>query len=338
MIWSVSSGKQFEKCARQWYYKNIAAHALVKNDPDRRAITILSKVKSVDAWRGTIVDNIISKRLTYAINKKFTIKKDYFITEALKEFQNQLKFAKSKKYWDDGFVFSEEEDFAALYPYEFNIGLSEIEIQRLETDIIQAISQLLDDKELIEYLQSSSLLISQRALTYKFNKFTVRGFPDLIAFFSDRPPHIFDWKVHTFGTKAYDHQLIAYAYALYKTIQVKPHNDFPLNLSKYSINEYRLTEYQLLQKESPKRDYEVTDESINNLTKYISSSILSIYMSGGCEKYEELQPEMFETTYYPENCTTCPFKLICKHQEDEIRSRCVSDTKSGTTFSQLSLM
>lgn len=338
MIWSVSSGKQFERCRRQWYYRNIVADAKVKKDPYRREVTILSKVKSIDALRGNVVDDVISRKLVYGIKNKFSLKKDYYIKEALKEFENQLAFAKSKKYRVDGFNFSDDDEFAALLPFEFDEEIADSEISRAKNDIINAITLLLEQKELIEYLKSASTLVSQRSLTFKFNRFTVRGVPDLILFFENAAPHILDWKVHTFGVKAYDEQLVTYAIALDSVLQLKAHKDFPENAKDFRTTDFRLTEWQLLQPASPKRDYEITEESIENTTNKISSSILSIYMNSGHLKHDQLKPEMFSTTFYPNNCPSCPFKKICKQHEDEIRNRRIPDLEPKRSYVQLPLM
>ena len=90
MIWSVSGSKQIVRCQRQWYYKNIVGKICVKNDPFRREVALLSKVKSIDAWRGTIVDHIISSKIIYGITQRFALKKSYYLSEALKEFNAQL--------------------------------------------------------------------------------------------------------------------------------------------------------------------------------------------------------------------------------------------------------
>lgn len=338
MIWSVSSGKQYERCPRQWYYKNIVANARVKNDSFRREVTILSKLKSVEAWRGTLVDQVISRRLVYGIKNGYSLKKDYYISEALKEFDQQLQFAKAKKYRVEGFKFSDDDDFAALFAVEFDQELTNEILDRAKDDIVKSISQVLGNSELVKLLGRAKALITQRPLAYKFNKFTVRAVPDLIAFFDDRPVHIIDWKVHTFGTKAYDDQLQSYAIALDRVIQQKPHSDFPTDLSKFSLYEVRLMEFQLLQPKTPVREYEVTEETVIQSERKISSSILSIYQNGGFKSYEELEPEMFNTTQYPDNCLSCPFKKICKQHEYEIRNRHVPDLEPKRTYVQLPLI
>src|SRR5690606_16934496 len=112
------------------------------------------------------------------------------------------------------------------------------------------------------YLKSAKLLVSQRSLHYQFSGLPVSSKPDLIIFFGDHPPHIVDWKVHTYGIHTYDEQLISYAVALFKVAATKPHVDFPTNLTSHKIFDYKLTEYQLLHPERIRRDYEITLDSL----------------------------------------------------------------------------
>ena len=246
MIWSISGYKQFKKCPRQWYYRNIVADAKVKKDEYRKEMTILSKLQTIDAWRGSIVDEVISRLLISAINKKYPIDKKYYLSEAAKMFEEQFEYGTFQKYREPESKLSGDKNFAAFLKSDFGDQILNEEIAKAKKDINIALNNLLDDVEFINYLQSASHLVSQRTLTYPFNRFNVRAIPDLIAFFNDSPPHIFDWKVNTYGTNTYDEQLISYAVALYKVAHSKPHVDFPLNIKDYKIYDYKITEYQLL--------------------------------------------------------------------------------------------
>lgn len=321
MIWSISGYKQFNKCQRRWYFSNIVADGRVKNDAYRKEVTILSRLQTIDAWRGSIVDEIISRLLVNAINTKRPIKKDYFLNEAMAAYESQLEYAIFQTYREPGRRIADDKNFASLLNLEFGIELKDSELVKAKQDINDALTNLLDNVEFIDYLKSAKHLVSQRTLLYPFDRFNVRAIPDLIAFFQNEPPHIFDWKVHTYGTNTYEEQLLSYAIALYKVAHSKPHVDFPLNLSDYKIYDYRLTEYQLLHPERIKRDYEIDKESIEDLSAKISGSIIEMYMTGCDKKYSESTAENFSTTMFIENCHNCPFKKVCKQSTDEIRNK-----------------
>lgn len=318
---SVTGYKQFVQCERLWFYKNIVADSRVKNDLFRREVTLLSKLQTLQAWRGTIVDNILSKYLVLAINNKYPVKKDYFIEQALAMFDVQLEYAVSKNYRKPDAVLTNNPEFNAFFECEFGEGVSEGEISQAKDDIITALTNILDDKDFIDYLKTAKYVISQRPLIYNFDRFSVKAIPDFIAFFDDSPPHIFDWKVHTYGTASYDEQLIAYAVALYKVSIIKPHADFPANISKWKIQDYKLTEYQLLHKDRVKRDYDVTDDKIEAFGENMSSAIIRMHIAGANKKYSQLSPDNFSTTEYIEHCQRCPFQKICKTNSYETASK-----------------
>jgi hypothetical protein len=313
MNWSITGQKQFNICQRQWYYGNIVADARVKKDAYRRELTILSKLQTIEAWRGSLVDDVISRLLVNAINNGYPIKKDYFLKEAYRLFDLQMAYALDKKYRLDGARLSnDQEDFAALFECELGNGVTVDQFEMAKSDVTNAISNLVDEREFIEYLKSAGHLASQRPLIYSFDRFSVLAKPDLIAFFQDSPPHIFDWKVHTFGMNTYDEQLISYALALYKVAQTKPHTDFPENLSKYSIYDYRLTEYQLLHPDRIRRDYQVTGDRIEELGSEMASGLIEMYVTGCFKNYKHAEERNFSTTVLVEQCPKCPFQRICK--------------------------
>ena len=309
--------KLFQRCELQWYFKNIVADGRVKNDSFRREVTLLAKLDSIEAWRGKIVDDVVSRLLVNAINRKFPVDRAYLLKEADQLFDSQLEYAAFQKYREPGRKFSQDRDFAALAIYEFGMNCGQDILQSARGDIHSAINNLLNDTEFIEYLQSAKLLASQRSLHYQFSGLSVSSKPDLIVFFDDKPPHIVDWKVHTYGIHTYDEQLMAYAVALYKVATTKPHSDFPGNIDSYQIYDYKLTEYQLLHPDHIRRDYEVTKERLEDLNDKMSKGVIEMYMKGCYKKFGDVNPENFETTRFIENCHNCSFKKICKSKEYE---------------------
>jgi hypothetical protein len=309
--------KLFQRCELQWYFKNIVADGRVKNDAFRREVTILSKLDSIEAWRGKIVDDVVSRLLVNAINKKIPVDKAYLLKEADQLFDSQLEYAAFQKYREPDRKYLQDKDFAALINFEFGLNCSEASLNSARKDIHNALSNLLDDTEFITYLQSAKLLASQRSLHYQFSGLPVSAKPDLIVFFDNQPPHIIDWKVHTYGIHTYDEQLISYAVALYKVAAIKPQIDFPTNLGNYEIFDYKLTEYQLLHPDRIRREYVVTKDRLEALSDKMSKGIIEMYMKGCHKKYRDANLENFETTYYIENCHNCSFKKICKSKDYE---------------------
>lgn len=68
MRWSYSASRSFRQCQRQWFFKNVVASARAK-DPVRKRAYLLSKLQSVSAWRGRIVDDVISNLIIPQLNR-----------------------------------------------------------------------------------------------------------------------------------------------------------------------------------------------------------------------------------------------------------------------------
>lgn len=309
MNWSYSGYRQFLKCNRQWYYKSIVSHGTVK-DSHRREVTILSKLKTLDAWRGDIVDEVISQVAIGKIRKREGLYEDNLIWVANRKFEEKLDFARSKKYREPNTAFSDYDQMSAIIDFDNGEGIQESELKRVRNDIHEALRNFVNQEGLIEYLRTATQWLTQRTLSLPFSKFRVIGRPDLVLFFKDEPPHIFDWKVHTFATKTYQDQLLVYAFSL---SQVKPHKDFPLNMADYNVLDYRLTEFQLLTNEI--RDYEITEEDLLSTKNEIATGLLRMYRLGANRKFSDCTPEDFPTTTDPSACGNCSFKPICKPQQ-----------------------
>lgn len=307
MIWSYSGHNQFKRCQRQWFFKNLMANALALKDAERREAYILSTLQSIYAWRGTITDDVITNYLIPKISNG-----NYF------DFDNTLKFAKdlcrkrydfavAKRYREKNITKSSAGNaYCALHPIDYGIPIGNREFTKAFEEIEESLSNFLNNASLIDYLKSAKMLVAQRALTFNIGGTTIRGVPDLIAFFEKEPPHIFDWKVHVFATKMFHEQLLIYALALERG---NNHSDFPLNMNMDSAKDIKISEYQLLK--NTLRDYSITDEFLDDIEELISESIMEMSIIGANNKYQETNIEDFAPAQYPETCQSCSFKKIC---------------------------
>lgn len=319
MIWSFTGYRQFQKCTRQWYYSNIVAHTAA-TDPFRKEVTILSKLRTLDAWRGDIVDYIISRVIISKIRNGADLSEDRLLWVADKVFDQQLSDATKKTYRMDGVVLSDFEKVPAIIDLDFDRSIHESEISRARQDVHTALKNFLSNHELIEHLREARQLITQRRFLLPFQRFRIKGTPDLIAIYDDEPPHIYDWKVHTFATKSYDDQLMCYAVLLNNT---KQHKDFPATLKGYSIFDYRLTEFQLLLNEF--RDYSMSQVDVDFTISTISNELLYMYRAGANSSYQDTTASDFPMTQDVSHCASCPFTRICKQHENGIRNKHLSN-------------
>lgn len=312
MIWSFSASKQFSRCQRRWYLKNHVASSHAKKEPIRKEAYLLSKLDSVFAWRGKVVDKVIEKYILRPLHFGDTLNKQHVLKQARTSFDRQLAFAKANRLREPGMTVSKfRDDFAALQDVEYEGEVSKELIARAWDDVETALLNLLGMDELVERLRTASALIPQRPLVFALTGFnskriTIRAVPDLIAFFDNRPALLVDWKVHFFGRVDYRLQLACYALAL---TRCKPHKDFPASLSGYDPTDIDLLEVQLLTKQQ--RSYALTQDDIYELETYVAETTALMELAVNTPAGKTLTPLDLPVTRYPETCANCSFRKIC---------------------------
>jgi hypothetical protein len=222
VIWSFSNSRAFERCQRNWFYDNIYGNGVAK-DKNRHEIYLLSKLQTINAWRGSIVDKAVETSLVPALRSGQSGSPRECIARARQLFDAQRAFALRHGLRDDGLKPSKAGDeFAAFLAVERGEEISDEEFTTAWGEIEQALSNLFGMTELLNDLRQAELLMTQRALQFKQGDVTVKAVPDLVAFYRSRPPLIVDWKVHFFGARDYWLQLVTYALARLCTIIQPP--------------------------------------------------------------------------------------------------------------------
>jgi PD-(D/E)XK nuclease superfamily len=306
MIWSFSDSRTFAKCQRRWYYEALLAYWTQK-DPRRWEAYLLSKLQSVSAWRGQVVDSAITTTLVPALNRGQAPSLKQCLGRARQLFDTQRAFAMQHRLREAGMVPSKHKEvFAAFLPLEYGQPVGEPELQQAWAEVEQAITNLFGMDALLEQLRASSLCVAQRALTFEHTGVSVRAVPDLVAFYADGPPLIVDWKVHAFGTKDYWLQLVTYALAL---TRCTVHRDFARVFQGCEPTEIRLAEVQLLTNRV--RDHSLDAEDVGEVEDMIADSASRMSLALDGRKLAELRPTDFPVTTWPENCQSCPFRKPC---------------------------
>lgn len=307
MIWSFSDSRTFARCQRQWYFGEVVANAIAKKHPTRREAYLLSKLQTVSAWRGQIVDATIGAVLVPALNKRRMPSLDECLRHAIRLFDTQLAFARRHGLRDAEMKPAQAgEEFAAFFEVEYGSGVPEADIARARNEIEQALTNLFGMTDLMSDLRRARYTVAQRPLQFRHDGQPVKAVPDLISFFHDEPPLIVDWKVHFFGVKDYRLQLATYAIAL---TRCNAHKDFPASAKPSEPTDVRLVEAQLLTGQL--RRYPLTGEDVNEVEDHISASAEQMALALDGRKFGDLGPEDFPVTIFPETCQGCRFRSLC---------------------------
>ena len=312
MIWSVSESRTFKRCQKQWYYKNVLGNAIAK-DPARRTAYLLSKLQSISAWRGQVVDTVISRIIIPRLQAFQPCTLQDAKRAALQLFERQLAFARTHPLNMPNFSPTKSgDDCLLLHCMEYTGSIPEKELAEARTDIETSLDNLFKMSDLLGRLRRARLLVPQRALCFPHTDVTVRAVPDLIAFYEDAAPLIVDWKVHSFGHREAWLQLGIYSLAL---TRCKPHRDFPSSLARWQMTDVLLNEVQLLTARI--REYRLTEEEAIRAENYIAESVTHITLSMDGVAKSGLRATDFPTTISPDTCQRCCFRRICWEEADD---------------------
>jgi hypothetical protein len=306
MFWSISESRTFRRCQRQWYFKNLLASATAK-DETRREAYLLSKLQTVSAWRGNLVDKVVSDLVIPALRFGRAVSLGEAVRHARTLYDTQLAFARRHPLRDAGLRPAQlEGEFAAFYAVEYKEALPEEELSHAWQEVEAALGNLFGMAELFSELRAAALLAPQRALSFPHSGMTVRAVPDVVAFYRGRPPLIVDWKVHAFGHREAWLQLATYAVAL---TRCAPHKDFPPDHGRWRAKDVRLAEAQLLTNRL--RRYELAEEDEGEVDAYVAESVTQMLLATGGKKGKDLTPEELPAAASPDACRRCPFRKLC---------------------------
>ncbi len=306
MIWSFSEQRIFKKCPRQWFYKAVFADALAK-DPARHEAYLLSKLLTVSAWRGMIVDSTIQDFIVPELNKGRRPTLGEASKYARRLFDRQLAFARSQRMREPGMTLkSAGDDMAAFFKLEYGEPIDESEYETAWRDVRDALRSLYRLDDVRQLVREGCKRIAQRVLMFDHCGAHVRAIPDLIVFYTDRPPLILDWKVHTFGIHDSADQLTTYALAL---TRANPHKDFVRPPGGWRATDVDLLEVQLLR--GLVRRHRVEESDADATSERIAEGIVALQFACDGKRPSEMRAEDFPTAWNPRTCQSCRFRKLC---------------------------
>lgn len=316
--WSVSAAKSFEKCNRQWYFHYVMAHHNAK-DKNRKEAYILSKLQGIYAWRGSLVDFVVSQYFLPLLLNPPSI--EQLLNKAKTLFEEQWSVGVTHLIRKDGYSKLPKEKKIAFYAMEYGLPISNEEKEKAWKDIEQSLNNLVAMKDVILLCKSAKQIVVQPFLVFEYQKIMVRCIPDVILLFEDKNPTIIDWKVNIFDTSDHRVQLSAYAFALTKC-DWKTY--FPRFNAVSNPTEIQLLETQLLL--GQKREYFLDEADIQDIESMIYRSGTSMLLALRDENsHEEMMPFDFTVTSNPNLCQKCNFRSLCwKEKEKWVEPRQMS--------------
>ena len=298
MKWSFSQNYTFNKCQRQWFYRYVFASSTAK-DPMRNEAKRLSKLTNLKAWRGKIVDAVISNDIIPSIGHGESLDLESAQQIAWKIFQEQQILGTQAKSVKSG-------DFSGFLEVEYGKPLMPEQFDETWKEIQLALTNFFGNSIVWDALNLAHSRKTQRIIPFSCNEVNLTAIPDVLCFYQNRAPLIIDWKVQSNPIGNYWMQLALYSLAL---TRCRPHSDWPFLPPKLSPSDIGLAEVQLLT--SVVRRHVVAQDEIEELEEMIASSVTDILLVTGGRKPKELRAEEFPSARSPSTCSYCPFKKLC---------------------------
>lgn len=301
MIWSFSAYGAFRKCPRQWFYKKVIANSRAK-EPLRRKAYRLSKLEGLQAWRGKIVDSVISNVIIPSINRGYPCTLTNALKQADQIFAEQQALRMAPYIGD----YEERDIEAGFQEIAYGRVITNEMFANAQSEIHVALENFYKAESIWDLLKEARALIPQRPVTFPHGNVSVRVIPDLIAFRMQRPPVVFDWKVNTWPLRDYWLQLVAGAIAI---TRCKPHRDWPNGTDQYNPSDIELFEVQLLTGDV--RKHALSESDVCDAEDFISISATDIELVCGLQDGKDIPLEDIPVASDPRTCQYCSFMKLC---------------------------
>jgi len=298
MKWSLSQYNTFQRCQRQWYYQYVYASSRAK-DQGRREAYHLAKLTNLKAWRGKIVDDVISNVVVPAINREERISLPVAREAAWTRFSRQRELGMRPGPVNDG-------EFRGFLEVQCGVPPAPSDFDEAWADVETALRNFFNCSFVWKALRKADTCRTQRRIPFSLDIASLIAVPDVICFYSGCAPLIIDWKVQSNPVRNYWLQLATYALAL---TRCTPHRDWPTLPEGLGPMDVELAEIQLLADDV--RTHTVTSEELEELEEMIICSAVEISLARRGKSSKDLAAEDFSTARSPGVCHYCSFKELC---------------------------
>jgi hypothetical protein len=269
----------------------------------------LKNLSTISAWRGEIVDKVISEHIIPELDFDDRVTLGQAKTFAKGYFDKQRHFAEAHRNEDLSLVKSHYADeFLLLYEYEYGPEPTDVDFERAWQEIETALNNLYSLDGLRRQITGGTGFFAQERLYFDIlDDLNGVAYPDLIVYSQDAPIQIIDWKVHAEGANDARSQLASYAIALSR--MKKPNRDFPTEHWQAPASEIVLKEVQLLLGDV--REHQLTDSDLEEAEVHMMTSAFEMSEILEGKKFEDSDIGEFDVARNPELCESCSFRLIC---------------------------
>jgi len=316
--WSFSTDRRMRRCQRQVFFANIAAWHNAR-DPMRRESFLLSQVKSIEAWRGSVVHQAIQNFVIPCWQTRKRVPWEQVVVDARKLGNQQFAFSEQKRYREAGVSKTKSKDeYCALYGHEFECPPTQAELGVTLEAVERSLWNLSRLEDFVKHVEGRSYYRPEVAISAEYNGVRIQGVIDLL--FGGAYGHygVVDWKDYSAASTSDARlQMSLYAWLLCKagSWRVSSAENVELwevNLGLPAVQQHRI-------------DQSVFDDLEDFM--YRSTEKLRVLCGDGSFNASDL--ENYSHTENPNSCRFCAYQKICREPEPWINIASTS-TKSKT--------
>lgn len=326
--WSFSTDRRMRRCQRQVFFGNIAPWHNAK-DPLRRESFLLSQLKSIDAWRGSLVHEAICSFVVPSWQARQAVPWDRVVEEARKLGARQFEFSEKRRYREIGMSKSKaKEEYCALFRHDFGAAPTPAELATTLDSVERSIRNLAGLEMFLRHVGGRNFYRPETAVSAEYSGVRIQGVIDLVFGGSYGHYGVVDWKDYSASSTTEARlQMSLYAWLMCKAASWPV--SAPENLELWEVN-LGLPAVQ---------QYRIDQTAFDELEDFIYRSTESLRALCGEGVYAPSDLANYDYTENPNSCRFCPYQNVCREPEPWIVIASTS-TKSKTrrpTNSDISL-
>ncbi len=330
--WSFSTDRRMRRCQRQLFFGNIAAWHNSR-DPLRRESFLLSQVKSVDAWRGSLVHEAIRSFVVPFWQARGVVPWEQAILEARKLGARQFAFSEKRRYREIGLSKSKaKEEYCAIFAHEFGAAPTQKELEATLDSVERSLRNLAKLEDFLKHVAGRGFYRPETAVSAEYNGVRIQGVMDLV--FSGAYGHygVVDWKDYSASSTTEARlQVSLYAWLMCKAPAWRV--SAPENIELWEVNLGLPAAQQ----------YRIDQAAFDELEDFMYRSTEKLRTLCGDGTYRAMDLENYEYTENPNSCRFCPYQNLCREPEPWIvtgststKSKTQPPTNSDTSLFRLS--
>lgn len=200
--WSFSTDRRMRRCPRQLFFADIASWHNAR-DPLRRESFLLGQLKSMEAWRGTVVHQAIQTLVVPCLQNRQPVNWDQVISAALALAERQFQFSAQRRYRETGMSKKKAQgDYLALSAHESGVPIPIDHFQATLKSIEHSLCNLSRMSDFFQHVAGRNYYRPEVALSADYNGVRIKGQIDLLFGRSYGKYSVVDWKDSEGRTKS----------------------------------------------------------------------------------------------------------------------------------------